>query len=189
MYHNGYVLDFIRSHCIILHFTYLNYHWVQYYSYTVMLSDLNRLVYKDTLHSQTLSGSGTRSCSTTAKPTKCTEHGKIQEGSKQCTVGAVTISCFFNVPEFITVFMINYRKTYSSNVVVIDGITCIITHLKSTLNPFPYCWRVKQVGQAVKQTIPRAFCFAWSQIQFLAVVRLALIRRNFKGQRKKDRMK
>ena len=28
MYHNRYVLDFIRSHCIILHFTYLNYHWV-----------------------------------------------------------------------------------------------------------------------------------------------------------------
>ena len=81
--------------------------------------------------------------------------------------------------------MINYRKTYSSNVVVIDGITCIITHLKSTLNPFPYCWRVKQVGQAVKQTIRRTFCFAWSWIQFLAVVRLALIRRNLKGQRKK----
>ena len=81
--------------------------------------------------------------------------------------------------------MINYRKTYSSNVVVIDGIICIITHLKSTLNPFLYCWRVEQVGQAVKQTIRRAFCFAWSWIQFLAVVRLALIRRNLKVQRKK----
>ena len=74
----------------------------------------------------------------------------------------VQLPLLFNVPEFITVFTINYRKTYSSNVVVIDGITCIITHFKSTLNPFPYCWRVKQVGQAVKQTIPRAFCFAWS---------------------------
>ena len=28
-----------------------------------------------------------------AEPNKCAEHGKIQDGSKQCTVGAVSISC------------------------------------------------------------------------------------------------
>ena len=44
-------------------------------------------------HSQTSSGTSTRSYSTTAEPTKYTEHGAIQKGSAQCTVGRVSISC------------------------------------------------------------------------------------------------
>ena len=63
------------------------------------------------------------------------------------------------VPKFITLLMINYRKTYSLHVVVIDGITCIILYSNSTLNPFLYCWRVREVRKAVKQTIRQAFCF------------------------------
>ena len=63
------------------------------------------------------------------------------------------------VPKFITLLMINYRKTYSLHVVVIDGITCIILYSNSTLNPFLYCWRVREVRKVVKQTIRRAFCF------------------------------
>ena len=43
--------------------------------------------------SRSSSGSNTRSCSTTAEPTKCTEHDAIQKGSVQCTVGAVSFSC------------------------------------------------------------------------------------------------
>ena len=65
--------------------------------------------------------------------------------------------CF--VPKFITLLMINYRKTYSLHVVVSDGITCIILYSNSTLNPFLYCWRVREVRKAVKQTIRQAFCF------------------------------
>ena len=42
---------FFRRCWIILHFTYSNNHLVYYYSYTVMLSDLNRLVHKYILHS------------------------------------------------------------------------------------------------------------------------------------------
>ena len=58
-----------------------------------MLSDLNRLVRKDILPSWTPSGSSAKSYPTTAKPNNCSEHRKIQEGSEQCTVGAVSISC------------------------------------------------------------------------------------------------
>ena len=53
-----------------------------------------RLVHKDISHSQKSSGTSTRSCSTTAEPTKCTENGAIQKGSTQCTVDSVSISCF-----------------------------------------------------------------------------------------------
>ena len=65
-------------------FFHLNYRITflfQSYRATIMPSYLNRLVYKDFLRSQSSSGSSTRLCSTTAEPTKCTEHGAIQKGT------------------------------------------------------------------------------------------------------------
>ena len=91
MHHNSYVWDFTRRRCIILHFAYSSKHLVWYYSDTVKLSDLNRLVHKDILPSWTPLGSSAKSYSTTAKPNNCSE--QIQEGSEQCAVGAVSISC------------------------------------------------------------------------------------------------
>ena len=92
-------------------------------------------------------------------------------------------------PKFIMLIVITNRKTYSSHLVVIGGITNILTYFNSTLNPFFYCWKVREVRQAVKQTIRRALYFPWTKICFLGVVRLALIRRNLKGKKKEDRMK
>ena len=43
--------------------------------------------------SQSPSGSNTRTCSTTTKPTKYTEHSAIQKGTVQCTVGTISFSC------------------------------------------------------------------------------------------------
>ena len=43
--------------------------------------------------SQSSSGSNTRTCSTTTKPTKYTEHSAIQKGTVQCTVGTISFSC------------------------------------------------------------------------------------------------
>ena len=54
------------------------------------------------------------------------------------------------------------RKTYSSHEVVINAIADILTYFNSTLNPFLYCWKVKEVRQAVKQTIRQALCFPWT---------------------------
>ena len=62
------------------------------------------------------------------------------------------------VPKFTTLAVITYRKTYPLHVVVIDAITTILTYFNSTLNPFLYCWKIKEVRQAVKQTIRRALC-------------------------------
>ena len=36
--------------------------------------------------------------------------------------------------------------------VVIFGITAAVLYLTSTLNPFLYCWKIRAVRQAVKQT-------------------------------------
>ena len=67
--------------------------FVQLYGYTILPSNLNHLVRKDFSRSQSSSGSNTRSCSTTTKPTKYTEHSAIQKGTVQCTVGTISFSC------------------------------------------------------------------------------------------------
>ena len=66
------------------------------------------------------------------------------------------------VPKFIMLVVINHSKTYSSRLVVIDAITTILVYFNSTLNPFLYCWRIREVRQAVKQTIRQALCFPWT---------------------------
>ena len=66
---------------------------VPHHNHTIWSGNLSRLVHKDFSRSQSSSGSNTRSCSTTAEPTKCTEHGAIQKGSVQCDLGAVNFSC------------------------------------------------------------------------------------------------
>ena len=63
------------------------------------------------------------------------------------------------VPKFTMLVVRTYRKTYPLHVVVIEAITTILTYFNSTLNPFLYCWKIKEVRQAVKQTIRRALCF------------------------------
>ena len=66
------------------------------------------------------------------------------------------------VPKFIILVVINHSKTYSSRLVVIDAITTILVYFNSTLNPFLYCWRIREVRQAVKQAIQQALCFPWT---------------------------
>ena len=66
------------------------------------------------------------------------------------------------VPKFIIMVVINHNKTYSSRLVVIDAIASILVYFNSTLNPFLYCWRIREVRQAVKQAIQQALCFPWT---------------------------
>ena len=66
------------------------------------------------------------------------------------------------VPKFTMLVVITNRKTYSSHIVFIDGISSIFMYFNSTLNPFLYCWKVREVRQAVKQTIRHAFYFLWT---------------------------
>ena len=66
------------------------------------------------------------------------------------------------VPTVLVLFVLVSRKTYSSHVVVMNAIANILTSFNSTLNPFLYCWKVKEVRQAVKQTIRQALCFPWT---------------------------
>ena len=66
------------------------------------------------------------------------------------------------VPKFTMLVVRTYRKTYPLHVIVIEAITTILTYFNSTLNPFLYCWKIKEVRQAVRQTIRQALCFPWT---------------------------
>ena len=66
------------------------------------------------------------------------------------------------VPKFTMLVVSAYRKTYPFHVIVIEAITTILTYFNSTLNPFLYCWKIKEVRQAVKQTIRQALYFPWT---------------------------
>ena len=66
------------------------------------------------------------------------------------------------VPKFTMLVVRTYRKTYPLHVIVIEAITTILTYFNSTLNPFLYCWKIKEVRQAVKQTIRQALYFPWT---------------------------
>ena len=87
-------------------FSHLNYRIALWYSFIIIPSCLIISIAsyrKDFPRSRSSSGSNTRSCSTTAEPSKCTEHGAIQKGSVQYIVGAVSFSCLL------------YTRTYSEN--------------------------------------------------------------------------
>ena len=68
-------------------------HSVQLYKYILLPSCNSRLVHKDFSRSQSSSG----------EPTKCTEHGTIQKGSTQCSVGALSFNCLL-----CTIFYIDH---------------------------------------------------------------------------------
>ena len=68
------------------------------------------------------------------------------------------------VPRFTVMAVITYRKTYPLHVFVIDAIAIILTYFNSTLNPLLYCWKIKEVRQAVKQTMRQALCFPWTSL-------------------------
>ena len=49
----------------------------------------------------------------------------------------------------------------SSSLLVVRLFTVTLVFLNSTLNPILYCWKIREVRQAVKDTI-RGLCYSWS---------------------------
>ena len=46
------------------------------------------------------------------------------------------------------------------NFIIIEGMVIVLVLLNSTLNPFLYCWKIREVRRAVKQTIRQVICYA-----------------------------
>ena len=69
------------------------------------------------------------------------------------------VVCF--LPYSVIQINIVYSKTHSSHSYVTFGIVSSLVFFNSSLNPFLYCWKIREVREAVKQTIRQAFCCPW----------------------------
>ena len=69
------------------------------------------------------------------------------------------IVCY--LPCFVVSVMITLYGLNSS-LFLLWVTTAFLVYFNSTLNPFLYCWKIGEVGQAVKQTIRQALCCPWS---------------------------
>ena len=95
-------------------------------------------------------------CSRTTGPRNSTEHSSIQKGSEQCTVGAVDFRVICYLPYNIAVALSPQREMSFStyhHAVIFTGTT-----VHSSLNPLLYCWKIREVRQAVKETWRQVFC-------------------------------
>ncbi|RMX48479.1 hypothetical protein pdam_00008477 [Pocillopora damicornis] len=68
------------------------------------------------------------------------------------------IVCY--VPFFIVESVITLTKERFRHFVIINGMAVVLVLFNSTLNPFLYCWKIREVRRAVKQTIRQAICYA-----------------------------
>ena len=66
------------------------------------------------------------------------------------------------LPFVIMEIFISPSSIYPSHLVVYWEIAEGFVQFNSTLNPFLYCWKIREVRQAVKQTIRQALCCLWS---------------------------
>ena len=69
----------------------------------------------------------------------------------QCTL----VACY--LPYGIVRAMHSNSKLYLSNFLA-GELTVTLVYFNSSLNPFLYCWKIREVKQAVKQTIREALC-------------------------------
>ena len=66
------------------------------------------------------------------------------------------IACY--VPHAIVQAVYAFRELASPFFDLIWDVTLAMVFFNSAVNPFLYCWKVSEVRQAVKGTIPVLFC-------------------------------
>ena len=60
------------------------------------------------------------------------------------------------VPLLTVEFVISLSKERFPNFIIIRGMAIVLVFFNSTLNPFLYCWKIREGRRAVKQTIKQA---------------------------------
>ena len=63
------------------------------------------------------------------------------------------------VPLLTVEFVISFSKERFPNFIIIRGMAIVLVFFNSTLNLFLYCWKIREVRRAVKQTIKQATCY------------------------------
>ena len=71
-------------------------------------------------------------------------------------VQIILLACYLPFGILVNIFVVTGLNTPSFDLAW--DVTFSMTMLNSTLNPFLYCWKIKEVRQAVKDTIKQFFC-------------------------------
>ena len=66
------------------------------------------------------------------------------------------VACY--LPYGIVTPLMNNRELFSSNIFLAAQYTNALIFLNSSLNPILYCWKIKEVKEAVKDTIRQILC-------------------------------
>ena len=98
---------------------------------------------------QSSSGSNTRTFSTT---TNIARYRKALYSALWVQLALVV--CY--VPLLTVEFVISFSKERFPNFIIIRGMAIVLVFFNSTLNPFLYCWKIREGRRAVKQTIKQA---------------------------------
>jgi len=69
------------------------------------------------------------------------------------------VACYLPSGVVIAVLAITGQAT--SSIELAWETTIVIVSLNSSLNPFIYCWKIKEIRQAGKDTICRLYCCSW----------------------------
>ena len=130
---------------------------MQHYIDTILPDNLSCLVHRDFSRSRSPSGSNTRLWSTTVNQPNALNIARYRKAVNNALwVQLALVVCY--VPQFIVKIVIFLSTKRFSNLFIFLGMANVLVFFYSTLNPFPFCWKIEEVRRAVKQTIRQAIC-------------------------------
>ena len=84
--------------------------------------------------------------------------GRLQMYQKTVTYSMwVSLAIIFFYLPFMVVIVFRLIRGNSLSLVRVEGLAACLVFLNSSLDPFIYCWKIKEVRQAVKMTVRRCW--------------------------------
>ena len=71
-------------------------------------------------------------------------------------VQLAVVMCY--IPFIVMVMLKTYGRIRGKRIEITFDATATLTYLKSSLNPILYCWRIRAVQQAAKETLKKLIC-------------------------------
>ena len=137
-----------------------NYAWILVAKETVTRSNLYPLLHKNLSHPSPSPNPSARTDSPrkTAWERDSTQNSALQKDSIQCAVGANMLVCYLPYQTVAFTYSISRQVTQALRDAV--AVTLSLLLCNSSLNPFLYCWKIREVKQAVKETVRQFWCFS-----------------------------
>ena len=156
--HGSNLLGNDRRGWFMLHFRPPKRYMVWPYNYTILPNNISGLLHKDFLHPLSSPwGSCTRFIQQQQIQPNALNIARYKKAVySELWVQLALVGCYS--PIGVSGIAIASNNTYSSHLIVTWGVAIVSVYFNSALNPVLYCWRIREMRQAVKQTISQALC-------------------------------